>query len=57
MSRHTNVGQNHDIKIDNTLFERVAKLKCLQTTVIDKMYRLNHKEVKMRINPEGACYY
>jgi hypothetical protein len=33
LTRHNNVGQNHDIKIANRYFQNVAQLKYLGTTV------------------------
>jgi hypothetical protein len=36
MSRNQNVGQNHNIKIDNKSFERVEQFKYLGTTLTNR---------------------
>jgi hypothetical protein len=36
MSRNQNVGQNHNIKIDNKFFERVEQFKYLGTTPMNQ---------------------
>jgi hypothetical protein len=36
LSLHQNAGQNHDINIANRLFENIALLKYLETTVTNK---------------------
>jgi hypothetical protein len=36
MSRHPNSGQNQNIRIDNELFEHVAKFKYLGTTLTNQ---------------------
>jgi hypothetical protein len=46
VSRHQNVGQNHNLQISSKLFEYVAKFKYLRTTVIN--VNCNHEEIKSR---------
>jgi hypothetical protein len=56
MSRHQNVGQNHDIgllNIANKYFENVAEFKYLPTTVTNQ----NYSEVRRRLNLGDACYH
>jgi hypothetical protein len=36
MSQDHNVGQNHNIKIDNSSFERVEQFKCFGTTPMNQ---------------------
>jgi hypothetical protein len=51
---HQNAGQNHYIKTANNFFENVAKLKHLETTIIDQHYI--NKEIKRRLHL-GNVYY
>jgi hypothetical protein len=40
LSRHQNVGQNHDIKIDNRCFENVSQFRYFGTTITNQnMFR------------------
>jgi hypothetical protein len=55
LSRHQNVGQNHDVKIGDRSFENVAQFKYLGTTVTDQ--NLIQEEIKRRLNSGNACYY
>jgi hypothetical protein len=48
MSRHQNSGQNQNIRIANELFVKVAKFKCLGTTLRNQ--NDIHVEIKSRLN-------
>jgi hypothetical protein len=53
MSRHPNSGQNRNIRIADELFEKVAKLKYLGTT-LTKQNDI-HDEIKNRLNSGNAA--
>jgi hypothetical protein len=55
MSRHPNSGQNHNIRIDNELFENVAKFKYLRTTLTNQ--NDIHDEIRSILNSGNPCYY
>jgi hypothetical protein len=55
MSRHSNSGQNQNIRIANELFENVAKFKYLGTTLISQ--NDIHDDIKSRLNAGDASYY
>jgi hypothetical protein len=55
MSRHPNSGQNQNIRIANESFEKVAKLKYLETKLTNQ--NEIHDEKKIRLNSRNACYY
>jgi len=55
MSRDQNAGQNHSMKIDNSSFERVEKLKYLGTTLTNQ--DSIQEEIKSRMKPGKACYH
>jgi hypothetical protein len=55
MSHHQNPGQNQNIRLDNELFENVAKFKYLGVTLTNQ--NDVHDEIKSRINPENVCYH
>jgi hypothetical protein len=54
MSRNQNEGQGHDMKIDNSSFERVEEFKYLETTQTEQ--NSNQEETKCRLKSENACY-
>jgi len=47
MSREQNAGRSHNIKIDNSSFERVEQFKCFATTLINR--NSIQEEVKSRL--------
>jgi len=55
MSRDQNAGQIHNIKIDNSSFERVEEFKYLGTTLTNQ--NSIHEEIKSRLKPGNACYH
>jgi hypothetical protein len=54
LSRHQNVGQNHDIKVTNICFENVALFTCLGKTITDQ--NLIQEKIKRRLNSGNASY-
>jgi hypothetical protein len=55
MSWDQNAVWSHNIKIDNSSFERVEELKFLGRTLINQNYV--QKEVKSRWKSRNACYH
>jgi hypothetical protein len=55
MSRDQNAGQNHNLKIDNSAFERVEVFKYLGTTLTNQ--NSIPKEIKSRLRSGNACYH
>jgi hypothetical protein len=53
LSRHQNVGKNHDIKIANRSFENVAQFRHLGTIVTNQ--NLIQMEIKRRLYSGNAC--
>jgi hypothetical protein len=53
MSRHSNSGQNQNIRIANESFESVATFKYLGTTLTNQ--NDIHNEMKSRLNSGNAC--
>jgi len=55
MSRDQNAGQSHNMKNDNSSFERVEKFKYLGTTLT---YQNSvQEEIKSRSKSGNACYH
>jgi len=55
MSRDQNAGRSHDIKIDNSCFERVEQFRYLGTTLTNQ--NSNQEENKCRWKPQNAWYH
>jgi hypothetical protein len=55
MSRHSNSGQNQNIRLANESFESVAKFKYLGTTLTNQ--NDIHDEIKSRLNSGNVCYH
>ena len=55
MSRDENVGRSHNMRIDNTAFERVEEFKYLGTTLTNQ--NSIQEEIKSKLKPGNACYY
>ena len=53
-SRDQNAGRRHNIKIDNTSFERVEEFKYLGTTSTSQ--NSIQEEIKGRLKSGNACY-
>ena len=54
MSRDQNAGRSHDIKIDNSCFERVEQFRYLRTTLRNQNYI--QEENKCRLKSQNAYY-
>ena len=55
MSRDQNAGRSHNIKTDNSSFERVEQLKYLGTALKDQ--NSISEEIKSRLKSGKACYH
>jgi len=55
MSPDQNAGRSHNIKTDNSSFERVEEFKYLGTTLTNQ--NSIQEEIKSRLMSENACYY
>ena len=55
MSRDRNVGRSHNIKIENSSFERVEEFKYLVITITNQ--NSIQEEIKSRLKSGNACYY
>jgi len=55
MSSDQDTGQSHDIKTDNSSFERVEEFSYWGTTLTIQNY--NQKEIKSRLKSGNACYH
>ena len=54
MSQDQNAGRSHNIKIDNSFFERVKKFKYLGTNLSNQ--NSFQEEIKSRLKSGNACY-
>jgi len=55
MSRDYNAGRRHNIKIDNSSFERAREFKCLGTNFT---YQNSiQEEIKSRLKSGNVCYH
>ena len=50
-----NAGRNHNVRIDNSTFERVEDFKYLGTTLTNQNSIL--EEIKSRLRSGNACYH
>ena len=50
-----NAGRSHNMKIDNSTFDRVEVLIYLRTTLTDK--NSIQEEIKSRLNSGNACHH
>jgi hypothetical protein len=55
MTRYQNAGRNHNIKIDNSSFERVGKFRYLVTTLMNQ--NSIQDEIKSRLKSGNACFH
>jgi len=55
MSRDQNAGRSHDIKIDNSCFERVEQFRYLGTALTNQ--NSIQEENKCRLKSQNACYH
>jgi hypothetical protein len=55
MSCHRTAGKSNNIKVANKSFEKVAKLKYLEATLMDQ--NCIHEEIRSRLNLGNACYH
>jgi hypothetical protein len=53
MSRDQNAGQSHNIKTDNSLFERVEQFRYLGTTLMNQ--NSIQEEIKDKLKSGNAC--
>jgi len=55
MSRDQNAGRNHNVRINNSTFERVEEFKYLGTTLTHQ--NSIPEETKSRLRSGNACYH
>jgi hypothetical protein len=55
MSRDQNAGRCHNIKIDNSSYERLEELKYLGTTITDQ--NSVQEEMKNTLKSDSACFH
>jgi hypothetical protein len=54
MSRDQNARRSHNIKTDDSSFEKVEEFKYLGTTLTDR--NSSQEEIKSRLKSESVCY-
>jgi UDP-galactopyranose mutase len=54
-SRDQNAGRTHNMKTDNSSFERIDEFKCLGTTLTNQ--NSIQEEIKSKLKLGNACYY
>jgi len=55
MSRDQNAGRIHNVRMDNSTFERVEEFKYLGTTLTNQ--NAIQEEIKSRLRSGNVCYY
>jgi hypothetical protein len=55
MSLDQNAGRSHNIKADDSSYERVEQFKYLGTTLTNQNFI--QEEIKSRLNSGNACYH
>ena len=55
MSRDQNAGRSHNIKIDNSSFERVEQFRYWGTAITDQ--NSIQEEIKSRLKSGNVCYH
>ena len=54
VSRDQNARRNHNVKTNNSFFERAEQFKYLRTTLTNINY--TQEEIKSRLKSGNACY-
>jgi hypothetical protein len=54
MSGDQTAGHNHNMKIDNSSFERLEQFRYWEKNLMDR--NSIHKEIKSKLKSENACY-
>jgi len=55
MSRDQNTGRSHNIKTDNSSYERVEQFTYMETTLRNQNFI--QKEITSRLKSGNACYH
>jgi len=55
MSQEQNAGRSHNVRTDNSPFERVEEFKYLGTTITNQTSI--QEEIKSRLKSENSCYH
>jgi hypothetical protein len=55
MSQDKKAGQSHNVKIDNSSFEKMEELKYLETTLTNQ--NCIQEEIKRGLKSGNACYH